>query len=165
MINTDWEERWGRTTREDFDNGNLFLINIIVHKLELMKNYYSQADSRYHRKSKALAQIRQTLNDTLELAYKIWGRPDAPSIELDSVIERYYSESSEIYEVHTIRYRVSSSNGEASAFNKRPIKIVWDNKSNEQLWKKVIKKEDRKRQRDIDAFFLMISRHHSSWCD
>ncbi len=69
MINKDWEERWGRTAREDFDNGNLFLINIIVHKLELMKNYYSQADDRYHRKPKTLEKIRRTLDKTLKLAY------------------------------------------------------------------------------------------------
>ena len=66
-----WKKRWKNLVREDFDWDYNYLDNLVVNKLELMLEYYSDPDN-VAQEEESRMQIVNEIQECLDLFYKVY---------------------------------------------------------------------------------------------
>lgn len=140
--NKNWKKNWKFLLQYNYEWDDAFLIDIIVHKLRLMYEYFNDR-SKVYMVEKQRLEIVNSIKRALDLGEKIR-------------IDDFDEESENFMKKHTI---VSTEKENNSCI------IKWDSEENEKFYLSIVKKEDKFRRKVIKDFFNTIRDNFENWWD
>lgn len=143
--NSDWRRRWMPFIKYDHDFDGIFFIELIVHKLHIMLDYYDHG--KYcHQVDESRLEIVKSLKEACKLG--------------DMILEdAFYDPVYKFMEEHTHINEIPYSDGNVQ------ISIVWDSKENEQQYKEISRKCEASKKKIINHFFNYIKENYDRWWD
>lgn len=144
--NKNWKKNWKFLLQYNYEWDCAFLLDIIIHKLRLMSEYFDNRDV-VHMCEEDRLKIIKTLKHALELGEKI--RFD----EFDDEAEKFMQEHFQKFE------KVVTDN------NLVCCDMTWDSEDNKNKYFKMIEKSDKQRQKTIKEFFNTIRDNYFDWWD
>lgn len=147
--NSDWKKRWLPFIKYDHDFDGEFLIELIVHKLHIMLDYYDHGKYCWQIEESRL-EIVESLKEACRLG--------------DLILEDNFNKPAfEIMEKHF----VSSSEEITEGCFKGKYRHIskWDSEENKLKYETLMKETDELREKTIDQFFDYIRKHYREWWD
>lgn len=147
--NSDWKERWMPFIKYDHDFDGSFLIELIVHKLHIMLDYYDHGKYCWQVDESRL-EIVESLKEACRLGDLILeDNFNAPAFE---IMEKHFISSSEKITEGCFKgkYKYTSN---------------WDSEENKFKYETLMKETDTLREKTIDQFFDHIRKHFNDWWD
>lgn len=145
--NSDWRKRWMPFIKYDHDFDGAFFIDLIVHKLHIMLDYYDHGKYCMQADESRL-EIVKSLKEACRLGDMI-------------LADEFENPAYEIMTKHHRMWTESDPNKEYLGV----IKMEWDSPENEALYEKAKKAGEEFRERTIDEFFNYIRKHYIEWWD
>ena len=143
--NSDWRKRWMPFIKYDHDFDGDFLIELIVHKLHIMLDYYEHG--KY---CMQVDESRLEIVDELREACRLG----------DLIIADDFNEPAyEIMEKHMKTSTTPNDDGTCT------LHMDWDTPENEAEYRKLSKETDALREKTIDQFFKYIRKNYRKWWD
>jgi len=143
--NTDWRKRWMPFIKYDHDFDGAFFIELIVHKLHIMLDYYDHGKYCWQ-----VDESRLEIVDSLKEACRLG----------DLILaDDFNNPAFDIMEAHMTTYTTPSDNGCCE------LHMDWDSPENEAEYNRLIKETDVEREKTIDEFFDYIRKHYREWWD
>jgi len=143
--NSDWRKRWLPFIKYDHDFDGFFFIDLIVHKLHIMLDFYehgkycSQVDE-------SRLEIVESLKEACRLG--------------DLIIEDKFNDPAfEIMEKHMKTSAMPNDDGTST------LHINWDSPEYKAEYDKLIEETDAIREKTIDEFFDFIRKNYRFWWD
>lgn len=147
--NSDWKERWMSFIKYDHDFDGLFLIELIVHKLHIMLDYYDHGKYCWQVNESRL-EIVESLKEACRLGDLILeDNFNAPAFE---ILDKHYTTWSE---------KIT----EGKFIDMYEYKYKWDSEENKLKYDSLMKETDELREKTIDQFFDHIRKHFNEWWD
>ena len=146
-VNSDWKKQWLPFIKYDHNFDGAFLVELIVHKLHIMLDFYEHG--------KYCAQVDESRLEIVSSLNKACVLGDL--ILADEFNEPAY----EVMMAHMKTYTTPSKDREGCC----ELHMEWDSKENEKLYDKLIKETDKEREKTIDEFFKFIRDHYREWWD
>ena len=143
--NTDWCKRWMPFIKYDHDFDGAFLVELIVHKLHIMLDYYdhgkycSQVDE-------SRLEIVESLKEACRLGDLI-------------IKDEFNYDAYDVMEAHMHSYTTPCGDGTCQ------LHMDWDTPENKALYDKLIKEGDERRDQTINEFFHYIAENFGKWWD
>lgn len=145
--NTDWKKRWMPFIKYDHDFDGAFFIELIVHKLHIMLDYYDHGKYCWQ-----VDESRLEIVDSLKEACRLG----------DMILEDHFEDAAyEIMMAHHHMWTVPDP--ELKGCGK--IEMEWDSPENEALYEKARKAGEEFREKTIDEFFNYIRKNYHLWWD
>lgn len=147
--NSDWKKRWLPFIKYDHDFDGEYLIELIVHKLHIMLDYYDHGKYCWQVEESRL-EIVESLKEACRLG--------------DLILEDNFNKPAfEIMEKHF----VSSSEEITEGCFKGKYRHIskWDSEENKLKHEALMKETDELREKTIDQFFDYIRKHYREWWD
>lgn len=143
--NTDWRKRWMPFIKYDHDFDGAFLIELIVHKLHIMLDYYDHG--KYcNQVDESRLEIVESLKEACRLG--------------DMIIADDFNEPAfEVMEAHMKTRTTPNNDGTCT------LHMDWDSPENEAEYDRLIKETDKLREKTIDEFFSYIAKNFGKWWD
>ncbi len=143
--NSDWKERWMPFIKYDHDFDGGFLIELIVHKLHIMLDYYDHGKYCWQVDESRL-EIVESLKEACRLG--------------DLILEDNFNKPAfEILDKHYTAWSEKITEG------KYKYKYKWDSEENKLKYDSLMKETDELREKTIDQFFDHIRKHFNEWWD
>ena len=143
--NSDWRKRWMPFIKYDHDFDGGFFIELIVHKLHIMLDYYEHG--KY---CMQVDESRLEIVDSLREACRLG----------DLILaDEFDNEALDFLVAHEKTWTTSNEDG---TYN---YCTSWDTEENHKLYNKLIKEADKKREKTIDEFFKFIRKEYRKWWD
>lgn len=147
--NSDWKNRWMPFIKYDHDFDGGFLIELIVHKLHIMLDYYDHGKYCWQVDESRL-EIVESLKEACRLG--------------DLILEDKFNDPAfEIMEKHYKSWGEKITEGKFKGMYEHKSK--WDSKEAEAEYDRLIKETDLLREKTIDEFFSFIRKHYREWWD
>lgn len=145
--NSDWKKRWMPFIKYDHDFDGFFFIDLIVHKLHIMLDFYEHG--------KYCAQVDES---RLEIVESLREACRLGDLIID---DKFNDPAFAIMEEH---HRMWS---EPCADRKGlyEIKMEWDSPENEAEYNRLMEETDAIREKTIDEFFSFIRKNYQLWWD
>lgn len=140
----EWKKRWKNLVKEDFDWDYNYLDNLVIHKLELMLEYYSDPDNVAQEEESRL-QIVNEIKECLDLFDK-------------ALTHDYNREASEFFVQHCLPQENPDEFGLAWRWK-------WDNEENYDKWLEMEKQAEQQEQEDIETAYRLIGKYRAGWWD
>jgi len=145
--NTDWRKRWLPFIKYDHDFDGAFLIELLVHKLHIMLDYYDHGKYCMQVDESRL-EIVESLKEACRLG--------------DMILEDKFEDAAyEIMEKHHHMWTEPCKDNS----NLCEIKMEWDSEEAHQEYEKLREAGEAEREKTIDEFFLYIRKHYREWWD
>lgn len=147
--NSDWKKRWLPFIKYDHDFDGEYLIELIVHKLHIMLDYYDHGKYCWQVEESRL-EIVESLKEACRLG--------------DLILEDNFNKPAfEIMEKHF----VSSSEEITEGCFKGKYRHIskWDSEENKFKHEALMKETDELREKTIDQFFDYLRKHYREWWD
>lgn len=143
--NSDWKKRWLPFIKYDYDFDGAFLIDLIVHKLHIMLDYYDHG--RYCMQvDESRLEIVESLKEACRLG--------------DLIVEdNFNAPAFEIMEKHLKTSTTPNNDGTGI------LHLNWDSPEDEAEYNKLMKETDAIREKTIDEFFSFIRKNYQLWWD
>jgi len=145
--NSDWKRRWMPFIKYDHDFDGAFLIELIVHKLHIMLDFYDHG--KY---CSQVDESRLEIVDSLKEACRLG----------DLIIEDNFNEPA--YKILMEHHKMWTVPDEEYPGCGR-IMMEWDSPENEAEYDKLMAETDALREKTIDEFFSHIRTHFREWWD
>lgn len=145
--NSDWKKRWLPFIRYDHDFDGAFFIELMVHKLHIMLDYYDHGKYCMQVDESRL-EIVESLKEACRLGDMI-------------LADEFEDPAYEIMMKHHRMWTEPCKDREGLC----EIKMEWDSPENEALYEKARKAGEEFRERTIDEFFNYIRKHYREWWD
>lgn len=147
--NSDWKKRWMPFIKYDHDFDGGFLIELIVHKLHIMLDYYDHGKYCWQVDESRL-EIVESLKEACRLG--------------DLILEDNFNEPAfEIMDKHYTAWAEEITEGKFKGMYEHKSK--WDSEENELKYETLMKETDELREKTIDQFFNHIRKHFNEWWD
>ena len=147
--NSDWRKRWMPFIKYDHDFDGEFLIELIVHKLHIMLDYYDHGKYCWQVDESRL-EIVESLKEACRLG--------------DLILEDKFNEPAfEIMNKHYTAWTEKITEGKFKGMYAHRSK--WDSEENEAKYDSLMKETDELREKTIDQFFDHIRKHFNEWWD
>lgn len=147
--NSDWKERWMPFIKYDHDFDGWFLIELIVHKLHIMLDYYDHGKYCWQVDESRL-EIVESLKEACRLG--------------DLILEDKFNEPAfEIMDEHYTTWAEEITDGKFKGMYEHKSK--WDSEENKFKYETLMKETDTLREKTIDQFFDHIRKHFNEWWD
>lgn len=147
--NSDWKKRWLPFIKYDHDFDGDFLIELIVHKLHIMLDYYDHGKYCWQIEESRL-EIVESLKEACRLG--------------DLILEDNFNKPAfEIMEKHFVSNSEEITEGCFKGKYRHISK--WDSEENKLKYEALMKKTDELREKTIDQFFDYIRKHYREWWD
>jgi len=148
--NSDWRKRWMPFIKYDHDFDGGFFIELVVHKLHIMLDYYDHGEY-CHQVDESRLEIVESLREACRLGDMI-------------VADSFGDPATEIFSKH---YHMRSEPCRDKVFGLEFKKVVgeWDSPENEALYEKAEKAGEEFKERTIREFFDFIRDHYAEWWD
>ena len=143
--NTDWRKRWMPFIKYDHDFDGAFLVELIVHKLHIMLDYYDHGKYCLQVDESRL-EIVESLKEACRLGDLI-------------IKDEFNYDAYDVMEAHMKSYTTSNNDGTCT------LHMDWDTPENEALYDKLIEEGDEKRLQTINEFFSYIAENFGKWWD
>lgn len=138
---TKWRQRWLPFIKYDKDFDGFYFIALIVYKLHLMLDFYSNpANCMQVDESRLL--IVKSLTEACELGDAI-------------VNDSFFDQASDILMKHKNIYIEGSNKFHSN----------WDSEENEKLYRKLEQEAQENRRQTIKKFFKLLCNHYEDWWD
>ena len=143
--NSDWRKRWMPFIKYDHDFDGFFLLELIIHKLHIMLDYYEHG--KYcHQIDESRLEIVDELREACRLG--------------DLLIEDNFDEEAfKVMDAHMKTYTTPCDDG------CHELHMDWDTPENHKLYNKLIKEADKARAQTEKDFFDYIRDHYHRWWD
>ena len=143
--NSDWKKRWMPFIKYDHDFDGFFFIDLIVHKLHIMLDYYEHGKYCMQVDESRL-EIVESLKEACRLG--------------DLIIEDNFDDPAfEIMEKHMKTSTTLNNDGKST------LHMDWDTPEDEAEYDKLKAKADAEREKTIDEFFSFIRKNYRLWWD
>ena len=143
--NSDWKKRWLPFIKYDHDFDGFFFIDLIVHKLHIMLDYYEHGKYCMQVDESRL-EIVESLKEACRLG--------------DLIIEDNFDDPAfEIMEKHMKTSTTLNNDGTST------LHMDWDTPEDEAEYDKLKAKADIEREKTIDEFFSFIRKNYRLWWD
>lgn len=143
--NSDWRKRWMPFIKYDHDFDGFFFIDLIVHKLHIMLDYYDHGKYCMQVDESRL-EIVESLKEACRLG--------------DLIIEDKFNDPAfEIMEKHMKTSTTPNNDGTST------LHIKWDSPEDEAEYDKLMKETDAIREKTINEFFNFIRKNYRLWWD
>lgn len=140
---TKWRQRWLPFIKYDKDFDGFYFVALIVYKLHLMLDFYSNSDNCMQVDESRLL-IVESLTEACELGDAI-------------VNDSFFDDALNILSTHlSITDEIEDSN--KLVFN-------WDSEENEKLYIKLNQEAQENKQQTIKKFFKFLGDHYEEWWD
>ena len=143
--NDDWRKRWMPFIKYDHDFDGSFLLELIVHKLHIMLDFYEHGEY-CHQVDESRLQIVEELKEACRLGDLL-------------VADAFDDPALQIMSEHHRMWTTPAENGMAK------INMEWDDPANEVLYNKASKSCEELRERTIREFFDYVCEHFRNWWD
>lgn len=143
--NKDWKKRWLPFIKYDHDFDGGFLIDLIVHKLHIMLDFYEDGKHCWQVDESRL-EIVESLKEACRLGDMI-------------IADEFGKEAFDVLEKHMH----ISSEPENDGLHR--LDIRWDSPEAGALYNELTNKADELREKTIDKFFEYIRNHYNEWWD
>ena len=147
--NTDWKKRWLPFIKYDHDFDGEFLIEIIVHKLHIMLDFYDFG--KY---------VWQVDESRLEIVDEL---REACSLGDMILADEFCNPAYEILEKHLHTYTTPCEDGEMKGCCQ--LHMDWDSTEDEAEYEKLRKQGDKEREDTIKKFFSYLAKNYQKWGD
>ena len=145
--NSDWRKRWMPFIKYDHDFDGGFFIELIVHKLHIMLDYYDHGKYCMQVDESRL-EIVESLKEACRLG--------------DMILEDKFEDTAhDIMMEHHHMWTVQDDERKNCA----RLEMEWDSPENEALYEKASKAGEEFRERTIAEFFDYIGKHYREWWD
>ena len=143
--NSDWKKRWLPFIKYDHDFDGGFFLELIVHKLHIMLDYYEHG--------KYCMQVDESRLEIVEELRKACKLGDA------LIADEFDNPAYEIMEAHCKMRTEPNGDGTGT------LHFDWDTPENEAAYRKLSKKCDALREKTEKEFFDYIRDHYQRWWD
>ena len=144
-VNSDWKKRWKSLIKYDHDFDGFFIIELVVHKLHIMLDFYEHG--KY---CMQCTEERLKIVEELKEACKLG----------DLIVEDEFNEPAyKVMEAHMKTYTTPNNNGTCT------LHMDWDTPEDEAEYDRLIKETDAVREKTIDKFFRYVRNHYMNWWD
>lgn len=145
--NSDWKKRWLPFIKYDHDFDGAFLLELIVHKLHIMLDYYEHGKYCMQVDESRL-EIVDELREACRLGDMLLADEfDYPAYEISTAHCKHYTtpcaDNSNLHELH----------------------IDWDSPENKAEYDRLIKEGDKLRDKTEKDFFMYIYKNYHKWWD
>lgn len=145
--NPDWKKRWLPFIKYDHDFDGMFLIELIVHKLHIMLDYYDHG--KY---CSQVDESRLEIVESLKEACRLGDLLMADEFEYAAY---------DVMMAHHKMWTEKSKDGSKLC----ELKMEWDSKENEELYNKLRDEGEKAREETYDKFFNYIKDNFRKWWD
>lgn len=145
--NSDWKKQWLPFIKYDHNFDGAFLIELIVHKLHIMLDFYDHG--------KYCAQVDES---RLEIVSQL---KEACHLGDLIIADEFNEPAFEIMKKHHHMWTESCKDKPGLC----EIKMEWDSPENEAEYNRLEKETDALREKTIDEFFEFIRKHYREWWD
>jgi hypothetical protein len=145
--NSDWRKRWMPFIKYDHDFDGGFFLELIVHKLHIMLDYYDHG--------KYCAQVDESRLEIVESLRKACALGDA------LINDEFYDEAYAVMEKHMT---VRTTDCEEHPGCKQ-LHFDWDSEADEQHYHELEKAAEDARKKAKEDFFRYIGEHYEEWWD
>lgn len=147
-----WKKRWKKIVKEDFDWDYGYLEKIIVHKLELMLEYYSDPEN--------VAQVDETREPIVAEIQEV--------LDVFKKIEKsdYDQDAFDFHHDHCKAIegeQIIHFGGKSTVCP--TIRFEWDSEENRQTYLDMMKQAEEKEQADILKAYTLIAQNRGKWWD
>lgn len=147
--NSDWKKRWLPFIKYDHDFDGEFLIELIVHKLHIMLDYYDHGKYCWQVDESRL-EIVESLKEACRLG--------------DLILEdNFEAESFDFLDKHYTAWAEEIVEGKFKGLYKHESK--WDSIENKLKYEALRLEAENLREKTIDQFFDYIRKHYREWWD
>ena len=143
--NTDWRKRWMPFIKYDHDFDGAFLIELIVHKLHIMLDYYDHGKYCMQVDESRL-EIVESLKEACRLGDVI-------------IADEFNYPAYDIMEAHMKTYTTPNNDGTCT------LHMDWDSPENKAEYDRLIEETDKLREKTINEFFSYIAENFGKWWD
>ena len=143
--NSDWRKRWMPFIKYDHDFDGFFLIELMVHKLHIMLDYYDHG--KY---CMQVDESRLEIVDSLKEACRLGDL---------IVADDFNSPAYKVMMAHMTTTTTPTDYGTCT------INFNWDTPENKAEYERLIKETDAEREKTIDEFFNFVRKNYHFWCD
>ena len=143
--NSDWKKRWLPFIKYDHDFDGFFLIELMVHKLHIMLDYYDHGKYCMQVDESRL-EIVESLKEACRLGDLI-------------LADEFNKPAFEIMQAHMKTYTTPCDNGCSE------LHMDWDSPENKAEYDRLIEETDAERNKTIDEFFNFIRKNYNFWWD
>ena len=145
--NSDWKKRWLPFIKYDHDFDGAFFLELIVHKLHILLDYYDFGKYVWQ-----IDESRLEIVDSLKEACRLGDLLLADEFE------------NEAYKVMEAHMHISSKlvEGKEGTYQ---MQITWDSPEDEKLYEKLRAKGEEKRAQTEKEFFEYIGKNYHMWWD
>lgn len=188
--NSDWKKRWMPMIKYDHDFDGAFFLEIIVHKLNIMYDYY---EFGYYtmQSDESKKEILETLKEAIDLAKRI--EEHDYNEGSDKFMNEHCAHLIYIYDkpwklgqkeepVHIItKWRTGDALDDYfgakevdqwakdNGYDLKDIHTAaggkWDDIKNHDIWISMVHAEAKEQQKDIDKFFKLLAKNYQKWWD
>ena len=145
--NSDWRKRWMPFIKYDHDFDGGFFLELIVHKLHIMLDYYDHG--KYcHQVDESRLQIVEELKEACRLG--------------DMLMADKFEDAA--FQIMSEHHRVWAEPSKTMP-GLSEIKGEWDDPKNKELYDKASKAGCDLRERTIGEFFEYLGKHYRDWWD
>jgi hypothetical protein len=145
--NSDWKKRWLPFIKYDHDFDGFFLIELMVHKLHIMLDYYDHGKYCMQVDESRL-EIVESLKEACRLG--------------DLILEDDFNEPA--YKVMMEHHRMWTEPCKDNS-HLCEIKMEWDSPEAKAEYDRLEKETDALREKTIDEFFDFVRKHYREWWD
>ena len=180
-----WKKEWGPFIKYDADWGPEYFLDLIIYKLEKI---YLSLDTYSLEVRETLNVTLAKLKETIDLGKYIqnhdyyekslkWGDDHCAHViliykkETDELLGKIVQNKSDFDDKDYLELLLGTKAIEKWAsenhYNNSDIYAAytgeWDSKESYRTWKRLLNKIQKERQKDLDKFFMMISRNYGKW--
>ena len=143
--NSDWRKQWFPYIKYDHNFDGFFLIELIVHKLHIMLDFYEHGKYCIQAEEERLKVVEE-LKEACRLG--------------DLIIADEFNEPAyKIMMEHMKTYTTPNNDGTCT------LQIEWDTPEDKAEYDKLEKETDALREKTIDEFFDFVRKHYMNWWD
>lgn len=143
--NRDWRRRWGQFIKYDHDFDGFWLIELIVHKLHIMLDYYEHG--RYCMQvDESRLKIVESLKEACRLGDLI-------------MADEFEQPANEVMHAHMKVNLIPQDNGN------KLLDLKWDSEEDKAEFDRLSDEGCALREKTIDEFFSYIRAHYAEWWD
>lgn len=143
--NKTWRKRWLPFVKYDHDFDGGFLVDLIVHKLHIMLDFYEDGKHCWQVDESRL-EIVKSLKEACRLG--------------DMIIADEFDRAA--YEIMNKHMHITFEPVEKGMSK---LNVSWDSPEDKALYNELAKKADEVREKTIDKFFDYLKKHYRDWCD
>ena len=143
--NTDWKKRWLPFIKYDHDFDGMFLIELMVHKLHILLDYYDHGKYCMQVDESRL-EIVESLKEACRLGDLI-------------IADEFDYPAYDIMHAHLTTYTTSNNDGTCT------YHMDWDSPENEAEYDRLIEIGNKERDETINKFFDYLRDNYFKWWD